>query len=53
MNGPIPPSDGSDGDTDDRRIVVPLWRAPLAGHGLRTESHPGTRSDRQGFRAAR
>lgn len=53
MNGPLPSSDGSGGNTGGTPIVVPLWRAPLAGHGLRTESHPVTLSDRQGFRASR
>lgn len=53
MNGPLPSSDGSGRNTDGSRIVVPLWRAPLAGAGVRAESHPGTQSDRQGFRTPR
>ncbi len=53
MNGPLPSSDGSGRNTDGTRIVVPLWRAPLAGDDGRAASRPATQSDRQGFRASR
>ncbi|MEU1619466.1 hypothetical protein ABZ479_19480 [Streptomyces sp. NPDC005722] len=53
MNGPLPASGGSGGSTDGTLVVVPLWRAPLAGQGVRTESRPNTRTDRQDFRAVR